>query len=182
MELHYKMASQCSWLTRSSTIFKTLVCNFAWRALMTCGENPQGLCRVSQVLRRTRQANISRTITLYTPNWLYLESISLYKKIFQWNHVAVCWVMVPCSLITWYQLFTGTHSRLPSFRLPNYGGSWINWTNLMSLYESFFLIAQHVSNAVTFILRSRRLYVGVLLCNDRCLCISVLSAVFCFIF
>jgi hypothetical protein len=33
----------------------------------------------------------------------------------------------------------------------------------MSLYESF-SIAQHVSNAITFILRSRRLYVGVLLC------------------
>jgi len=33
----------------------------------------------------------------------------------------------------------------------------------MSLYESF-LIAQHVSDVITFILRSRRLYVGVLLC------------------
>jgi len=33
----------------------------------------------------------------------------------------------------------------------------------MSLYENFF-IAQHVSNAITFILRSWRLYVGVLLC------------------
>ena len=43
----------------------------------------------------------------------------------------------------------------------------------MSLYESFF-IAQHVSNAITFIIRSRRLYVGVLHCNDRFLCISVL--------
>ena len=33
----------------------------------------------------------------------------------------------------------------------------------MPLYESFF-IAQHVSNVITFILRSRRLYVGVLFC------------------
>ena len=33
----------------------------------------------------------------------------------------------------------------------------------MSLYESFF-IAQHVSNVITFILRSWQLYVGVLLC------------------
>jgi hypothetical protein len=41
--------------------------------------------------------------------------------------------------------------------------SWINWNNLMSLYESYF-IAQHVSNVITFILRSRRLYVGVLFC------------------
>ena len=33
----------------------------------------------------------------------------------------------------------------------------------MSLYESFFIV-QHVSNVMTFILRSWRLYVGVLLC------------------
>ena len=32
----------------------------------------------------------------------------------------------------------------------------------MSLYEGFF-IAQHVSNAITFILRSLRWYVGLLL-------------------
>jgi len=37
-----------------------------------------------------------------------------------------------------------------------------------------FFIAQRVSNVITFILKSRRLYVGVLFCNDRCLCISVL--------
>ena len=102
--------------------------------------------------------------------------------------------------------------------------SWINWTNLMSLYESFSLlnmfrmllhsssgvgdcmwvycsvsvctgvlvwfgwsrvvsgcrlehlgmlfIAQHVSNAITFILRSRRLYVGVLFCFGVYWCIG----------
>jgi len=42
-----------------------------------------------------------------------------------------------------------------------------------------FFIAQHVSNAITFIFRSWWLYVGVLLCNDRCLCISVLLAGYC---
>ena len=41
----------------------------------------------------------------------------------------------------------------------------------MSLYESF-LIAQHVSNAITFILRSWRLYVGVLLCFGVYRCIG----------
>ena len=41
----------------------------------------------------------------------------------------------------------------------------------MSLYESF-LIAQHVSDVITFILRSRRLYVGVLLCFDVYWCIG----------
>ena len=49
--------------------------------------------------------------------------------------------------------------------------SWINWTNLMSLYESFF-IAQHVSNVITFILRSWRLYVGVLFCFGVYWCIG----------
>jgi len=48
----------------------------------------------------------------------------------------------------------------------------------MSLYEGFF-IAQHVSNAITFILRNWRLYVGVLLCSDRCLGISVLFVAEC---
>jgi len=41
----------------------------------------------------------------------------------------------------------------------------------MSLYESF-LIAQHVSNAITFILRSWRLYVGVLFCFGVYWCIG----------
>ena len=43
--------------------------------------------------------------------------------------------------------------------------------NLMSLYESFF-IAQHVSNVITFILRSRRLYLGVLFCFGVYRCIG----------
>jgi hypothetical protein len=41
----------------------------------------------------------------------------------------------------------------------------------MSLYESFF-IAQHVSNVITFILRSWRLYVGVLFCFGVYWCIG----------
>ena len=41
----------------------------------------------------------------------------------------------------------------------------------MSLYESFF-IAQHVSNVITFILRSRRLYVAVLFCFGVYWCIG----------
>jgi len=41
----------------------------------------------------------------------------------------------------------------------------------MSLYESFFT-AQHVSNVITFILRSRRLYVGVLFCFGVYWCIG----------
>ena len=41
----------------------------------------------------------------------------------------------------------------------------------MSLYESF-LIAQHLSNATTFTLRSRRLYVGVLFCFSVYRCIG----------
>jgi hypothetical protein len=49
--------------------------------------------------------------------------------------------------------------------------SWIKWTNLMSLYESFF-VAQHVSNVITFILRSRRIYVGVLFCFGVYWCIG----------
>jgi len=44
-------------------------------------------------------------------------------------------------------------------------------TNLMSLYESFF-IAQHVSNVITFILRSWWLYVGLLLCFGVYWCIG----------
>jgi len=35
-----------------------------------------------------------------------------------------------------------------------------------------FFIAQHVSNAITFILRSWRLHVGVLLCFGVCWCIG----------
>jgi len=34
--------------------------------------------------------------------------------------------------------------------------------------------AQHVSNDSTFIFKSLRMCVGLLLCNDRCLCVSVL--------
>ena len=41
----------------------------------------------------------------------------------------------------------------------------------MPLYESFF-IAQLVSNVITFILRGRRLYVGVLFCFDVYWCIG----------
>ena len=41
----------------------------------------------------------------------------------------------------------------------------------MSLYESFF-IAQHVSNVIILILRSWRLYVGVLLCFGVYWCIG----------
>ena len=41
----------------------------------------------------------------------------------------------------------------------------------MSLYESFF-IAQHVSNDITFILKSWRLYVGVQLCLGVYWCIG----------
>ena len=41
----------------------------------------------------------------------------------------------------------------------------------MSLYESFF-IAQYVSNVITFILRSRRLYVDVLFCFGVYWCIG----------
>ena len=41
----------------------------------------------------------------------------------------------------------------------------------MSLYESF-SIAQHVSNVITFILRSRRLYEGVLFCFGVYWCIG----------
>jgi len=52
----------------------------------------------------------------------------------------------------------------------------------MSLYEGFF-VAQHVSNAIAFIRRSWRLYVGVMLCNDvyvlaSCLLVSVYLWVF----
>ena len=60
--------------------------------------------------------------------------------------------------------------HLHSMRM--YKSSWINWTNLMSLYESFF-IAQHVSNAITFILRRWWLPVGVLLCFGVYRCIGV---------
>jgi len=43
----------------------------------------------------------------------------------------------------------------------------------MSLYESFLLlIAQHISKVITFILRSRRLYVCVLLCFGVYWCIG----------
>ena len=41
----------------------------------------------------------------------------------------------------------------------------------MSLYEMLF-IAQHVSNVITFILRSRRMYVGVLFCFGVYWCIG----------
>ena len=41
----------------------------------------------------------------------------------------------------------------------------------MSFYESFF-IAQHVSNVITFIIRSRGLYVGVLFCFGVYWCIG----------
>ena len=52
--------------------------------------------------------------------------------------------------------------------------SWINWTSLMSLYESFLLL-----NMFRMLLHSSSgagdcMWVYCLLCNDRCLCISVL--------
>ena len=48
----------------------------------------------------------------------------------------------------------------------------------MPLYESFF-IAQHVSNVITFILRSWRLYVGVLLCLGVYWCTGAVGALQC---
>jgi len=50
----------------------------------------------------------------------------------------------------------------------------LNKLNQLDVTLWKFFIVQHVSNVITFILRSRRLCVGVLFCNDNCLCISVL--------
>ena len=71
--------------------------------------------------------------------------------------------------------FLNSPYLIHSYYMPNpFQSSWINWTNLMSLMN--FFIAQHVSNVVTFILRSWWLYVGVLLCLGVYWCIGAVGA------